>query len=62
MNGAEERKRDIKEPFVCDQLHRLAYMNHKKNTGWKLWNNQLGNGSQRYANIYIYMLLKSSSC
>jgi len=44
MNDAEERKRDVKETFVCDQLHRLTYINHKKCTGWKLWNNQLENG------------------
>ena len=51
MSDAEERKRDVKEPFVCDQLHRLAYMNNKKNIGWKLWNNQLGNSSKLCTNI-----------
>jgi len=60
MNDEEERKRDVKKPFVFVQLHRFAYVNRKKNIGWKLWNNQLGNGSKGYTNVQI--LLKSSSC
>jgi hypothetical protein len=60
MNDAEDRKRDVKESFVCDQLHRLAYINHKKRV-------QAGNYGiiswemvRKFTSIYKY--LKSSFC